>query len=223
MRLAAPCGEPGRGRPELRWRWKRAPGSAVTWFGTDDSTLVAELPTAAGDLVCPPVKKFLRVDARKLKVSNLDGIKLLVSTLGGVWGKAKHEEKFERFERAIYTTAQRSDETHKSYLAQHDFQFKELASLHVTLEEMRAYCLLHNSGLHLDEKKRIVMDSEGKLEYDKVWLKLLGPCFLPSFSPASVQRGPKKAYPGKGRTTSLNWGRRRFLPRPLGGRCNPVF
>ena len=91
-------------------------------------------------------KRLMRIDAKKLKVNSLDGIKLLVTTLGGVWGKAKHEKKFERFERAIYSTTQRPDETHESYLARHDFQFEELAALNVTLDEMRAYCLLRNSG-----------------------------------------------------------------------------
>ena len=113
-------------------------------------------------------KRLMRVDAKKLKVNSLDGIKLLVSTLGGVWGKAKHEEKFERFERAIYSTVQRPDETHESYLARHDFQFEELAALRVTIDEMRAYCLLRNSGLLMDEKKKIIIDSDGQLEYGKV-------------------------------------------------------
>ena len=141
-------------------------------------------------------KRLMRVDARKLKVNNLDGIKLLVSTLGGVWGKAKHEEKFERFERAIYTTTQRADETHESYLARHDFQFEELASLNVTIEEMRAYCLLRNSGLLMDEKKKIIMDSGGKLEYDKVVaaLKLLGSRFFSELQTSGKSTTRTKTY-----------------------------
>ena len=141
-------------------------------------------------------KRLMRVEARKLKVNNLDGIKLLVSTLGGVWGKAKHEEKFERFERAIYTTVQRADETHESYLARHDFQFEELASLHVTLEEMRAYCLLRNSGLLMDEKKKIIMDSGGRLEYDKVVaaLKLLGSRFFSELQTSGKSTTRTKTY-----------------------------
>ena len=125
-------------------------------------------------------KRLMRLDAHKLKVNSLDGIKLLITTLGGVWGKAKHEEKLERFERAIYSTSQRSDETHESYLARHDHQFEELASLGVTIEEMRAYCLLRNSGLQMDEKKKVIMDSGGRLEYDRVVaaLKLLGSRFF---------------------------------------------
>ena len=141
-------------------------------------------------------KRLMRVDAKKLKVNNLDGIKLLVSTLGGVWGKAKHEEKFERFERAIYSTVQRADETHESYLARHDFQFEELAALHVTIDEMRAYCLLRNSGLLMDEKKKIIMDSEGQLEYGKVVaaLKVLGSRFFTELQTSGKSTTRIKTY-----------------------------
>jgi hypothetical protein len=49
-----------------------------------------------------------------LKVQTIDGIKLVVQTLGGVWGQSKLETKYERFERALYGTVQKSDETHSS-------------------------------------------------------------------------------------------------------------
>ena len=141
-------------------------------------------------------KRLMRIDAKKLKVNSLDGIKLLVTTLGGVWGKAKHEKKFERFERAIYSTTQRPDETHESYLARHDFQFEELAALNVTLDEMRAYCLLRNSGLLMDEKKKVIMDSAGRLEYDSVVsaIKLLGSKFFTELQTAGKSTNRTKTY-----------------------------
>ena len=46
-------------------------------------------------------KKVMRIDAAKLKVNSVDGVKTLVQTLGGIWGRSNLEEKFERFERAI--------------------------------------------------------------------------------------------------------------------------
>lgn len=66
-------------------------------------------------------KKVMRIDTTKLKVNSIEGVKLLVTSLGEIWGKSKLEEKFERFERAIFSTTQRTDETHESYLARHDF------------------------------------------------------------------------------------------------------
>ena len=44
-------------------------------------------------------------------------------------------DKFERFEKAMYGTTQRSDETHESYLARHDHQFEELIGMKVGMEE----------------------------------------------------------------------------------------
>eukprot|EP00435_Cladocopium_sp_Y103_P031951 s274_g8.t1 len=98
-------------------------------------------------------KKIMRLDVAKLKVNSVDGVKLLVTSLGGIWGKSKFEEKFERFERALYSTSQRADETHESYLARHDYQFEELLQLGVGFAEMRAYVLLRNSGLHAEDKR----------------------------------------------------------------------
>lgn len=69
-----------------------------------------------------------------------------MEALGGIWGKSRLEDKFERFERAIYSTVQKGDETHESYLARHDHQFEELKSMKVSLDEFRAYILLRNSA-----------------------------------------------------------------------------
>jgi len=55
-------------------------------------------------------KKVMRIAPEKLKVNSVDGAKLLVQTPGGICGKSNLEEKFERFERAIFSTVRRSDE-----------------------------------------------------------------------------------------------------------------
>ena len=117
-------------------------------------------------------KRVMRLDAAKLKVNSTAGVQLLVSTLGGIWGKRNLEEKFERFERAIYTTVQRSDESHDSYMARHDYQFEELLQMGVKLEDTRAY---------------IFVDSQGNLEYKNIVssLKLLGSKFFMNCSPVA--------------------------------------
>ena len=108
-------------------------------------------------------QKVVRLDTTKLKVQTIDGIKLVVQTLGGVWGQSKMETKYERFERALYGTIQKGDETHSSYLARHEIQFEELLSMNTTLEEMRAYILVRNSGLSSEDKKKIIVDAQGNL------------------------------------------------------------
>ena len=139
-------------------------------------------------------KKVMRIDTTKLKVNSIEGVKLLVTSLGGIWGKSKLEEKFERFERAIFSTTQRTDETHESYLARHDFQFEELLQMGVGIPEVRAYILLRNSGLNADDKKKLIVDSKGALEYDAIVsaLKLLGSRFF-----NEIQSGSKNVSRSK--------------------------
>ena len=125
-------------------------------------------------------QKVIRIPTEKLKVQSDAGVKLLVQTLGGVSGKTTLETLYERFERALYTTVQKSDETHESYMARHEVQFEDLLTQGAKLEDIRAYVLLRNSGLSSEEKKKIIVDSEGKLSYQKVVsaLRLLGSKFF---------------------------------------------
>ena len=141
-------------------------------------------------------KRIMRLDPSKLKVGTLDGVKLIVSTLGGIWGKSKLEDKFERFERAIFTTAQRQDESHESYLARHDYQFEELLQMGVGFEEVRAYILLRNSGLSSEDKKKLIVDAQGALEYKSIVssLKLLGSKFFHELQTGSRTSSRSKTY-----------------------------
>lgn len=139
-------------------------------------------------------QKVIRIPTEKLKVQSDAGVKLLVQTLGGVWGKTTLETLYERFERALYTTVQKSDETHESYMARHEVQFEDLLTQGAKLEDIRAYVLLRNSGLSSEEKKKIIVDSEGKLSYAKVVsaLRLLGSKFF-----QEVQSGGKPSQRNK--------------------------
>lgn len=87
-------------------------------------------------------KRVMRIPPAELKVNSTEGIKA-----GGIWGKSQLEDKFERFERAIYGVSQRQDEAHESYLARHDHHFEELLAMGVGFDEVRSYVLLRNSAL----------------------------------------------------------------------------
>ena len=141
-------------------------------------------------------KRIMRLDPTKLKVNSLDGVKLLVSTLGGIWGKSNLEDKFERFERAIFSTVQRQDESHESYLARHDYQFEELLQMGVGFNEVRAYILLRNSGLGSEDKKKLIVDAKGELEYKSIVssLKLLGSKFFHEVQTGNRSLGRNKTY-----------------------------
>ncbi|CAE7448719.1 GIP, partial [Symbiodinium sp. CCMP2592] len=139
-------------------------------------------------------KKVASLDAEKLKANDETGVKLLVSTLGGSWGKTDLEKKYDSFEKAIYGTTQKADETNDSYLARHDVHFEELLAGGVTLKEIRAYILLRQSQLSSDDRKRIVVEMGGTLEYGKVSqaIRLLGSRF---FTDLQGQRNSKsKTY-----------------------------
>ena len=138
----------------------------------------------------------MRINPAQLKVNSTKGVELLVTSLGGIWGRSNLEEKFERFERALYTTVQKADESHDSYLARHDYQFEELLQMGVGFEEVRAYVLLRNSGLGADDKKRLIIDAGGNLEYKKIVpdLKLLGSKFFHEVQSGSRTNIRTKTY-----------------------------
>lgn len=141
-------------------------------------------------------QKVVRLAPEKLKTTDDTGVRLLVETLGGVWGKTTLENRFERFERAIYTTAQRTDETHESYMARHEVQFEDLMAQGCTLSDIRAYILLRNSGLSAEDKRRVIVEAEGDLTYTKVTksLKLLGSKFFQEVQSGSKSGTRSKTY-----------------------------
>lgn len=133
-------------------------------------------------------KKVSKLPADKLKSNDESGVQLLVATLGGSWGRSEVERKYDVFEKAIYGTIQKSDESNDSYLARHDVHFEELLAQNVSLEEIRAYVLLRQSALSAEDRKKIVVEMGGTLKYDKVSsaIRLLGSRF---FSELQGQRG----------------------------------
>ncbi|OLQ06719.1 Copia protein [Symbiodinium microadriaticum] len=136
-------------------------------------------------------KKVAGLAPDKLKANDVSGVKLLVDTLGGSWGRTAVEQKYETFERAIFGTIQKADETNDSYLARHDIHFEELLAQGVSFEEVRAYILLRQSSLTAEDRKRIVVELDGQLSYKKVCasVRLLGSRF---FSDFQGQRGNTK-------------------------------
>ena len=138
--------------------------------------LAALAPRAALNCEGTAFKKVSRLDASKLKASDTSGVELLVKTLGGSWGQTVLETKYENFERAIYGTIQKNDETNDSCLARSDVCFEELLAQGTSFEELRAYVLLRQSQLSGEDKKKIIVEHKGKLSYEQVGasIRLLG-------------------------------------------------
>eukprot|EP00435_Cladocopium_sp_Y103_P017306 s4178_g4.t1 len=137
-------------------------------------------PRAALQCKGSAFQKVVRIQPDKLKVNDLTGVKLLVSTLGGVWGKTTLEDKYEKFERAIYGISQKSDESNESYMARHEIVFEDAISQGASLTDMRAYILLRNSALSAEDKKRVLVEAKGNLKYEAVTqaIRMLGAKFF---------------------------------------------
>ena len=125
-------------------------------------------------------KKVSRISPELLKVKNTSGIALIVKALGGAWGQTELEERYEYYERALYGTIQKPDESNDSYLSRSDAHFEDLLSRKTSLEEIRAYVVLRQSTLSHDDKKRIILEQKGKLDYEEVAkaIRLLGSRFF---------------------------------------------
>lgn len=119
----------------------------------------------------------------KLKAQDTTGVQLLVTTIGGKWGATDFEEKFEFFERSLYGTIQKADESHDSFLSRFEANFTELLQRKTTLEEVQAYVLLRQSSLPPEDKKKILLEHGGKLQYQPVVssFRLLGSKFFHEF------------------------------------------
>ena len=113
-------------------------------------------------------QKVVRLKPEQLKVNSMEGIKLIITTLGGVWGKIVLEDTYSKFEKAIFGVSQRPDESNESYVARHEVLFEDLVAQGATLSDMRAYILLRNSTLTPDDKKRVIVEAQGNLKYDTV-------------------------------------------------------
>ncbi|CAJ1398316.1 unnamed protein product [Effrenium voratum] len=141
-------------------------------------------------------KKVSRLDTDKLKSTDTSGVKLLVTTLGGSWGKTDLEERYEYFEKALYQTIQKSDGSNDSYLARHDANFEELLAGSTTLEEVRAYVLLRQSNLNPEDKKKIAVEQSGKLQYEPVAkaVRFLGSRFFQEFQGGRQPESKTRIY-----------------------------
>ena len=130
--------------------------------------------------------KVAELEPEKLKVKDDSGVKLIVKTIGGSWGQTELEQRYEFFEKALYGTTQKPDESNDSFLSRMEHNFGELLKGKTTLQEVQAYVLLRQCNLHSEDRKRILLDHAGKLDYEEVKksFRLVGSKFF-----AEVQGG----------------------------------
>ena len=90
--------------------------------------------------------------------------------LGGHWGKIPLQTQYQDAEHALFETPQHQDESNDSYIARADILWSRLLDQKMDISEVQAYILLRGSLLSIEEKKRVVLESEkdGKLTVERV-------------------------------------------------------
>ncbi len=78
------------------------------------------------------------------------------------WDGSSEMRAFELFERAIYKTTHRPDESSLSFVNRHQVAFNELGS--TTIDEMGAFLLLRQSAVTSEDKKKVLTMTQGKME-----------------------------------------------------------
>ena len=95
----------------------------------------------------------------------VDGVKNLLAALS-TWEESTEMKTYEQFERAIYKTAQKTDESSMSYVNRLQVAMDELGAKSV--KEFHAFLLLRQSALNPEDKKRVLTMTNGDMDTKKI-------------------------------------------------------
>ena len=98
-------------------------------------------------------------------VDPIDGVKNLLQALSS-WEESSEMRTYEQFERAIYKTVQKQDESSMSYVNRLQVAMDELGAK--SIKEFHAFLLLRQSALHPEDKKKILAMTNGEMDTNKV-------------------------------------------------------
>ena len=93
------------------------------------------------------------IDASKL-TNPETGYKVLLKALE-TWEDAEELQTFDRFEKAFYRVVQKTDESAMSFVNRINVAFEEVGS-ETTVQQVRAFVMLRQSALTVEDKKRVV-------------------------------------------------------------------
>ena len=102
------------------------------------------------------------------QVKNLDSAKLTDGETGyktlllalQTWEESAELQIYAPFERAFYKTVQKPDETAMSYVNRINVAFQEVG-METTVKAVKAFVILRQSGLPVEDKKRVISMSDG--------------------------------------------------------------
>ena len=104
------------------------------------------------------------IDPSKL-TDKANGVKTLLAALAS-WEESAEMKTYELFEKAIYKTIQKADESATSYVNRLQVAMDELGN--VSVKEVHAFLLLRQSVLSPEDKKKVLTMTGGDMEIKKV-------------------------------------------------------
>ena len=93
------------------------------------------------------------------KLTDPEGYKVLLKALS-TWEESSELQTYDLFERAVYRTVQKPDETAMSYVNRVNVAFSEVGD-ETTLKQVKAFVMLRQSGLSSEDKKRVISMADG--------------------------------------------------------------
>eukprot|EP00435_Cladocopium_sp_Y103_P023037 s5005_g5.t1 len=81
------------------------------------------------------------------------GVKALLQAIS-TWEETEEMQLYDKFEKALYRTTQRTDETTQSFVNRLAVSFHELGTL--TVKDIKAFIVLRQSALGVEDKKRVL-------------------------------------------------------------------
>lgn len=93
------------------------------------------------------------------------GVDLLLRSIAK-WDDSQELQVYDRFEKAIYRVVQKSDESAMSFINRLEVAFQDMGQ--VPMEDVKAFIILRQSCLSTEDKKKILVMTQGALTEQKV-------------------------------------------------------
>ena len=117
------------------------------------------------------------------------GVPALLKALSA-WEELSEIKTYELFERAVFKTQQKVDETTQSFVNRLEVAFQEVGE--ISMKEMKAFLLLRQSSLTSEDKRRVISMTGGEFETTKIEGAM---CAMSTRILGSNADGKKKVYP----------------------------
>ena len=95
-----------------------------------------------------------------------NGVTILLKALSS-WDEAAELQTYEKFEKALFRTQQKSDETTMSFVNRLTVAFSDMGP-DLTMKDVQAFILLRQSSLSSEDKRKVITITGGSLEASKI-------------------------------------------------------